>query len=314
MGLFKLWLFKLGFLKGSGMKSSKFPSKLYAKIVSPQDLQGPDRVRMFEIMTRYYDNVDFAEFKRDLAAKDRVILLLEKQCASVQATTPQCSRSPGPSQIATTVVGSRDSIQGFSTLKHLVYKIDGKKVRGIFSGDTILEKKHWGSRVLGKAFLAHLFKQRLKNLRVPLYWFLISKGYKTYLLMANNFAEHYPRFESDTPGPMQSLMDRAYGDLYPENYHPASGLILFSKNTCKLKSSVASIETAKLKSNPRVDHFEKLNPGWEKGNELCCVAKMTLSMPFNYWIKSLKKLYGKKLPSGSRTRSHKLTPNIARQD
>ena len=62
-----------------------------------------------------------------------------------------------------------------------------------------LNKQFWGSPALGIQFLIYLWKLKIKSITRPVYWFLISKGYKTYLLMANNFSEHYPRFEKSTP-------------------------------------------------------------------------------------------------------------------
>jgi hypothetical protein len=88
------------------------------------------------------------------------------------------------------VILMRDSvenrIQGFSTILDVRMKIGGKTVVGAFSGDTIIERSYWGQGILGKAFLSYMLKQKLKNPFRTFYWFLISKGYKTYLLMANN--------------------------------------------------------------------------------------------------------------------------------
>lgn len=50
-------------------------------------------------------------------------------------------------------------------------------------------QRFWGRRSLGVAFLIYMFKKKLARPSVPLHCFLISRGYKTYLLMANNFNE-----------------------------------------------------------------------------------------------------------------------------
>ena len=68
------------------------------------------------------------------------------------------------------------TIQGFSTLLSLRVDMAGRRVRGVFSGDTVLDKCYWGSRALGKAFLRYLALEKLKSPAEPLYWLLISKG------------------------------------------------------------------------------------------------------------------------------------------
>ena len=52
--------------------------------------------------------------------------------------------------------------------------------------------------------------------------------------------------------------------------------------------------------NKRIEFFAHNNPQWEQGDELACIAKMTLSMPFYYQYKILRKQFLKlerKLPS-----------------
>jgi hypothetical protein len=141
--------------------TSRAASKLKAKIVPVAELSYQDEARMFQLMQAYYDGVNREQFLTDLSKKSHVILL----------------RDEGEPQI-----------QGFSTLLCLSLTGGEKKTRGIFSGDTVVEKAYWGQRVLGKAFLRFLFTEKLRHPFEPLYWLLISKGYKTYLMMANNFS------------------------------------------------------------------------------------------------------------------------------
>src|SRR5262249_44746506 len=158
---------------------------LKAAIVAVGQLAAADRARMFELMQKAYDAVTERQFLADLEKKDAVILLRD------QART----------------------IQGFSTLARLRVRLDGKTLCGIFSGDTVVAEPFWGQRALGKAFLRYLFCEKLRAPFTPLYWLLISKGYKTYLMMANNFAEHHPRYEQPTPERAQRILDAFYAML-----------------------------------------------------------------------------------------------------
>ena len=234
---------------------------LKTAIISVSRLAPEDKTRMLRLMQAYYDSVTEQQFLEDLSKKDAVILLKDQ---------------------------SRE-IQGFSTLATVRVKLDGKTLRAIFSGDTVIDKQYWGQRALGKAFLRYLFIEKLKAPFEPLYWLLISKGYKTYLMMANNFSEHYPRFERPTPARVKLMLDAFYSTLYPDRYDSKTGLIESQTDGSRLKTGVAGIPAALLKSNPKVAFFEQRNPRWSQGAELACIARMTLRMPFQYALKVLMK-------------------------
>lgn len=211
---------------------------------------------MFELMRSYYDSVSREKFLSDLSNKNDVILLRDPE----------------------------GNIQGFSTLRIVPLNMGGKTLRGIFSGDTVIDRAFWGGRALGKAFLRYLFFQKLRHPFEPLYWLLISKGYKTYLIMANNFSEHYPRYDRPTPRDKKALMDDFYSALFADDYDPKDGVIRTGEAE-RLKAGVAEISEALIKSNPKIAFFQRSNPGWREGVELACIARMTLWMPALYTIK-----------------------------
>src|SRR5688500_11984751 len=207
---------------------------LKARCVSINALRQAQIEAMFLLFTEYYDQVSYSQFQTDLRGKDHVFLLCD------------------PS----------GEIRGFSTIVAIHAEREGRPVRGLFSGDTVVHKDYWGSGALGVAFLKYLFLQKLSRPFEPLYWFLISKGYRTYLMMANNFAEHYPRYEQPTPPDMQALIDRFALILYPDRYDPALGTIPAAGKACdRLKADVAPIGE-NLLANPRIAYFVERNPGW----------------------------------------------------
>src|SRR5262245_1345376 len=236
------------------------PDRLRASIVSVADLRAEDRARMFLLMRKYYDDVTEETFHADLARKDAVILLRD-----------------------------RVALQGFSTLVLLQVRVGRKTVYGVFSGDTVIEKQYWGQQALPAAFLRHMLREKLKRPFTELYWLLISKGYKTYLMMANNFAEHFPRYEMNTPADRSAVLAAFYLKLFPERYDPVTGLIRFPAGACSLRTGVAEISGEMTASNPRIAFFEKANPEWRSGVELACLARMTLATPFRYAIKAFIK-------------------------
>lgn len=225
---------------------------------------------MFLLFSKYYQNVSRSQFISDLEKKDYVFLLRDHQNLE---------------------------IKGFSTIMSLYAEIGGRSVRAFFSGDTVVERDYWGQGTLGVAFLFFLFLHKLRRPFQPLYWFLISKGYKTYLLMANNFQVHYPRYEKTTPTDMQALIDTLSVMLYGAAYHAERGVICFPETLAReaLQQHVTPI-TPELLQNPRIAFFQARNPGWIHGDELACVARMTLWMPFYYQFKHIKKRWLRAVP------------------
>lgn len=258
--------------------------KLKAFNESIQDLSSTDIQAMFKLFSLYYANVSEAQFEEDLRQKDRVFLL--KDSKSLE-------------------------IKGFSTIVALNTSVNGKPVRGFFSGDTVVDKEYWGQGTLGVAFLKFLFMQKLKKPMQPLYWFLISKGYKTYLLMANNFKTHYPRFEQNTPSDMQHIIDTFSHTLYDGYYEADTGIITFSKQQTKtkdcLREDITPITDDLKASNDRIAFFAERNPGWAEGDELACIAKMTFSMPVYYQIKTMKKLWKRMFSNSKKLKN--MAPN-----
>jgi hypothetical protein len=236
--------------------------ELIAATVRVKKLSRLEIERMYELFSEYYQNHTRESFEHDLLEKNHVILLRDSQTSV---------------------------LQGFSTLLRVTLLKSGKKIIGVYSGDTVIGREYWGSGALGIEFLKYLWKLNLRSAGTPVYWFLISKGYKTYLLMAKNFVTHYPRIESETPTEYRQLMDEFYGKKFGSNYDPASGVIRFNGVACALKDQVADI-TPELLKEPRIDFFQRRNPGWMKGDELACVARMTFWMPFKYALKKALKV------------------------
>jgi hypothetical protein len=131
---------------------------------------------MFEIMQKYYANIQWDNFANDLNQKCEVIVLCDEN----------------------------GTIHGFTTLAVFTYD-DNTQL--LFSGDTIIEKEYWGSNDLShiwiKCALSHAKKFEGKT-----YWLLFTKGYKTYKFLHVFFNEFYPRVGAQTPSELQKIIDK----------------------------------------------------------------------------------------------------------
>jgi hypothetical protein len=234
-----------------------------ARTVPVSAVGAPLREEMYALFERYYADTERARFEKDLSDKDEVILLEDARTRT---------------------------LQGFSTLKLVTLsQADGTRCRAMYSGDTVIARGYWGQSALGLEFLRRLWLGKARRPLEPLYWFLISKGYKTYLLMANNFPVHYPRHEAPTPPGMQRLLDALATQAFGQHYSAADGLIRFPRALGRVREEVAPISEEECASNPRIRFFAERNPRWAEGTELACLAEMTFLLPLEYGWKGLLK-------------------------
>lgn len=200
--------------------------------------------QMYALYSKYYDRTALDIFLKDLSKKSGVIFVYRK---------------------------SDDQIVGFSTLQFFDFEVDGKRVRGVFSGDTVVEKEYWGKNALANTFYRRLCIERFKHPFVPFYWFLISKGYKTYLLMTNNFYNYYPDIRGDNPR-YKRIAEEFCEKTFPEAFDRDNMLLDFGSDYVSLKETVADITPEERARDPKIAFFEQRNPSWMRGTEMPCLA------------------------------------------
>lgn len=243
-------------------------ANLYTKIVKASEISSETIRQMHDLFIEYYNNAHIENFINDLKAKDHIILVLES---------------------------FRNKVVGFTTIKKIDSEFQGKKVTGIFSGDTIMYKEYWGSKAMHKAFFGYLIKTKIQNPTRSLYWFLISKGYKTYLLMANGFKRYYPAYDGESSDQQYlKALTKHFCDMsYPGKFNYETGILDFGDTYQSLKSEVAEITPELKKEYPKIDFFETVNPGWRKGNELACIGELNLEQ-FAFYSMKLGKSFARK--------------------
>jgi hypothetical protein len=226
------------------------------------------RVAMWRLVQESYDGATESRFVEDLFDKSHVILLRSED----------------------------GDLQGFSTLQVTDHECGGRKYRAIFSGDTVLREKFWGNGHLARAFGAYILKVRLKTLltspRTIVYWFLLSKGFKTYLIMANNFSQYFPRPDRPTPSEVDQIRLHYYSQKYLQtkcHFDEASGILIPEPSRrMRLKHGVAG-PPAGDKQNMKTDYFVHANPNWSQGEELACIARVSVWVPLVYSFKFIFK-------------------------
>lgn len=221
-------------------------SRLTATTVPACALSLATRDQMWTLFRHYYADTTRERFEHDLAEKDHVIILRDAD----------------------------DKVQGFSTLKQLHGEVMRRRFVAVFSGDTIVARAYWGQTALHRAFLAYVMRVKLAHPLTPVYWFLISKGYRTYLLLSRNFPEHWPRHDRATPAWQAAVLEGLASARYPEAFCPGLGVLRFPGGHDRLREDVAPIDAALL-AQPDIRFFVERNPGHARGEELCCLAPLT---------------------------------------
>ncbi len=222
--------------------------KLTGRLESISDLTSQQRADMLALMDRYYANITVMQFAHDLKEKQWVITLSD----------PQSGR-----------------LCGFSTQMVMHTECQGKPIHALFSGDTIIAPEYWGdvalSHVWGNLALALIDQYAGDG---ELYWFLISKGYKTYRFLPLFFHIFYPRYDVPTPVHIRDVIECLAKEKYAVAFRADQGIIVADDKKDCLRSGIAEITPERL-HDPHVRYFLKRNPGYARGDELCCVAPLT---------------------------------------
>lgn len=218
-----------------------------AWVAAPADLASSRREEMFALMSRYYENMTRAAFEADLDEKQWVL--------GISA-------------------GRSDTLLGFSTLRLLETEVDGEQVLALFSGDTIMEQRARPSGVLSAAFARLALEIAAAHPDRAVYWFLISKGYKTYRLLPLFFHAYYPAVDRETPVEIRRIIAAFAMQKFGAAFDPAVGIIRAAAQGCRLRAGVAEISPERLK-DPHVRFFAEVNPGHARGDELCCLARIS---------------------------------------
>lgn len=219
--------------------------KLQGKIHTVSALTAGDKTRMFSLMTAHYENVKEDKFLKDLAEKDSVLFLYDEA----------------------------DEIQGFTTFMLMKSGVNGHTIQALYSGDTIIDKAFWGQRELFRVF-GGLFRHYLEDRQEPIYWFLMTKGIRTYMLLPLFFESFYPNCATAIPQEYQALKDRLARQKFGEFYLKERGIVRVEPKADRLQCELACIPEHKLK-NPHVRFFTEQNPGYVDGDELVCIAQIS---------------------------------------
>lgn len=220
-------------------------SQLMSETKAVSELTASEIATMFGLLSLEFLGVSFHDFRRDLEEKEQVMLLRKR--------------------------GVHEEIVGFSTIMTLDLPIPDRKVKAVFSGDTTVLPQYRSSTGFGVEIGRYFLRTVTRYPHCEVYYVLITKGWRTYKILPFFFFEFSPAHDRNTPERDEAVI-RAFGAMkYPKEYHPESGLIIFTKETQRLVPG--SIDAIPRESpDKHVRYFLERNPTYLSGTELVCVA------------------------------------------
>ena len=176
------------------------------------------------------------------------------------------------------LVFSGDALVGFTTIKRYEVEWQGKNTGIVFSGDTIVDPRHWGQRELAFAWLEYVGGIKAAAPETPLYWFLLVKGHRTYRYLSV-FSRHFHpcwQVQNSHADDLKPLADFLASARYGADYNPQTGVVEFAESCGHLRPAIARPDSDELE-RPDVRFFLARNPGYLRGHELVCVCELAVA-------------------------------------
>ena len=215
---------------------------LEAEVACVRMLSAAMTESMFALFERHYEGTERARFHQDLNEKQWV-LLFRQEGELVGFSTQKVIESRGP---------------------------DGRRVRALFSGDTVIDRARWGSQSLMKEWCRFAGSLLALEPEAPLYWFLLSKGHRTYLYLPLFFLDFVPSRRGTSDMRLWPLLRHLARERYGAAFDEASGCVHSSETHERLRAELDT--TPARRQNPDVAFFSECNPRYAQGVELACLA------------------------------------------
>lgn len=219
-------------------------NNLISQTVHRAELSSGTIEEMFAVFSENFEQSSVEIFQRDLSGKDWVILLRDEQ----------------------------NCVQGFSTLALYETEFEGQKMSVVYSGDTIIRREYWGTPQLPSTWIKTVL-EKSQSMQQPLYWLLISSGYKTYRFLSVFYKTFYPHYACPTPPHIQALMHHLASQRFGDDYIAELGVVRFKVGATPLRDGVAVVTDERL-HDPHVAHYIKMNPHHDQGDELVCITQV----------------------------------------
>ena len=172
--------------------------------------------------------------------------------------------------------GGDDTGLAHAAAEHLpeaVGVVDGRRVRSLFSGDTIIEQAFWGEQTLPYRWIELAGQIKATDPDTPLYWLLISKGHRTYRYMPGFTYAYYPQSKSAAPDNIAQVM-RVLGQArFGAAFDATAGIVRPVELATRLRPEFDGMDGTVR--NRHAAFFAQANAGYAQGDELLCLCELS---------------------------------------
>jgi hypothetical protein len=213
-------------------------------LVAREQLTPAQTERMLAILDSHFRHITCERFLLDLTEKNWVILIHDQH----------------------------ERIVGFSTILLYTADFDGQRIAVIYSGDTIIERNAWGSAALPRTWIHSVWQLHAAQCPgLPLYWLLLTGGYRTYRFLSVFWRTFYPSCAPDTPPHLERLLHQLAAEKFGPHYDSAAGVVRLGQ---PLRDDLLPVPEGK-RIDPHVAFFLRHNPGYPQGDELACICELS---------------------------------------
>lgn len=216
----------------------------YSTRIQPiANLSQKERHRVVALYLQYYCAADEDQVIHDLEKKREILLLEYGQ-----------------------------TLVGFTSLQLFTYRWQNQPIQVVFSGDTVVAREHWGQQALAFRWIQHMAEIKQQQPDMPLYWFVIIKGHRTFKYLPTFGKSFYPHWSIDRSD-LKPLADFLATDMFGEHYNPETGVVEFEISRGHLKPGIAEPSEQEM-CKPAVRFFLEKNPNYRIGHELVCLCEL----------------------------------------
>lgn len=197
--------------------------------------------RMFTLFNIYFI-YEKEHFIRDMKNKDKITLIIDH---------------------------SSNTLVGFSSYDCIEYN----DFAVLFSGSTVVDEQYRSESALMEGFV-HICADTIKAYgNKPIYWHLISMGFRTYRFLPLFFNKYYPSCDGEN-FKLKMMLDMISNERFSNDYNLSTGIVSIPDSE-KLRPEHAVIPKNRMK-NKHVQFFLNKNPHYANGNELSCIAELSV--------------------------------------
>lgn len=164
-------------------------------------------------------------------------------------------------------------LRAFGSFQILQASWEGKPYGLFYTHWTAIDPSWRGKRLVQRIGLRYYLRYRLRHPTTPLYWLVCTSTYKSYLLLARNFADAWPRRHQPWPAREKSLCEQGMRQLGYGELHPQTG-VLHRDGSSRYTDGV--VDDPALLADPDIAFYAALNPGHRSGDTLPCLAPLNL--------------------------------------